>query len=128
MPIPERGCKPAFPAARRFVASKLATLGAEHMTEATQLTVRSIDAAGIPTAYIDVGTGDAVLMIHGSGPGASAISTWRGTIPALHGRRAVGLDLAGFGASSPRGEIAYTVSTWAQQCFALLDALGIERT
>jgi 2-hydroxymuconate-semialdehyde hydrolase len=98
------------------------------MIDSAELALHSVDVAGVRTAYVDRGSGPAVLMIHGSGPGASAISTWRGNFPALHAHRAVALDLAGFGSSVPLGEVPYTVPAWARQCFALLDALGIERT
>ena len=97
------------------------------MTQTTGLTLEHIALPGIDCAYFDVGSGPAVLGIHGSGPGASAISTWRGNVPALVGNhRVIGIDLAGFGASTTTGDVPYTVPTWAQQCFALLDALGID--
>ena len=38
----------------------------------------TIDVAGVATNYHDVGEGDPVLLIHGSGPGVSAWANWRG--------------------------------------------------
>lgn len=38
---------------------------------------------GILTNYLDAGTGDPVVLVHGSGPGVSAYANWRLTIPAL---------------------------------------------
>ena len=35
------------------------------------------------TNYHDVGTGEPVLLLHGSGAGVSAWANWRGLIPVL---------------------------------------------
>lgn len=98
------------------------------MMQAIDFTRKHVALPGVNCAYIDEGSGPAVLSIHGSGPGAGAISTWRGNVAALAGNhRVIALDLAGFGGSTTIGDVPYTVPTWARQCFALLDALGIER-
>lgn len=97
------------------------------MTQTMDLTLKHVTLPGVECAYFDEGSGPVVLCIHGSGPGASAVSTWRNNVPALAGtHRVIGLDLVGFGASTAIGDVPYTVPTWAQQCFALLDALGID--
>ena len=57
-----------------------------------------ISAAGIDTNYHDQGAGEAVILLHGSGPGVSAWTNWRRVIPALAPAfRVLAPDMAGFG-------------------------------
>jgi len=76
------------------------------------------------------GRGEAVLFIHGSGPGATGLSNWQLALPEL-GRHFLCLapDLVGYGESThpdppPRGVRAW-VRVWVDQLLGLLDALGI---
>jgi 2-hydroxymuconate-semialdehyde hydrolase len=75
---------------------------------------------------------EAVLFLHGSGPGVTAWSNWQFALPALDGQfHCIAPDLAGFGATdhpkdSPSGMRAW-MRLWVDQCVALLDALKIER-
>lgn len=63
-----------------------------------------IDADGIRTNYHHVGSGEPVLLIHGSGPGVSAWANWRMTLPALAKRyRVIAPDMVGFGFTEPAG-------------------------
>ncbi|WP_243095089.1 alpha/beta fold hydrolase [Thermus thalpophilus] len=78
------------------------------------------------------GEGEAVLFIHGSGPGATAWSNWQLALPEL-GRDYLCLapDLVGYGESQhpdppPRGVRGW-MRLWVDQLLALLDALGLER-
>ena len=88
----------------------------------------SINAAGIQTNYHDVGTGDPVLLIHGSGPGVSAWANWRLTIPELAKQcRVIAPDMAGFGFSERPANAVYNMDNWVAQAVGLLDALGIEK-
>ena len=87
-----------------------------------------INAAGIQTNYHDVGQGDPVLLIHGSGPGVSAWANWRLTIPDLAQQyRVIAPDMAGFGFSERPENYQYNMQNWVSQAVGLLDALGIER-
>lgn len=89
---------------------------------------RSIEAGGVRTNYHDQGQGEAVLLIHGSGPGVSAWANWRLGIPALAQRfRVIAPDMAGFGFSERRPDAVYDLDHWVAQALGLLDALGIER-
>ena len=45
-----------------------------------------IDAGGIRTRYLEQGSGPALILIHGSGPGADAWANWRQTLPAFADR------------------------------------------
>lgn len=60
---------------------------------------RRIDVAGVEIHYVDTGTGDPVVLLHGN-PTSSYL--WRNIIPHLHDRyRCLAPDLAGMGASCP---------------------------
>jgi len=43
----------------------------------------TIVAGGIATNYLEAGSGDPVVLIHGSGPGVTAYANWRLVLPAL---------------------------------------------
>lgn len=86
----------------------------------------SVVANGIRTNYHDVGSGEPVLMIHGSGPGVSAWANWRLPMPELAKRfRVIAPDMVGFGYSQRPEGIRYDLDTWVDQAVGLLDALGI---
>ncbi|WP_020394561.1 alpha/beta fold hydrolase [Thiolinea disciformis] len=88
----------------------------------------SIQAAGILTNYHDVGSGEPVLLIHGSGPGVSAWANWRLTMPSLaEAFRVIAPDMAGFGFSERPENYTYNMDNWVTQALGLLDALGIQR-
>ncbi len=88
----------------------------------------TIAAAGLRTNCHDVGQGDPVLLIHGSGPGVSAWANWRLVMPALaQQRRVIAPDMAGFGYSERPAGFAYGLDAWVRQAVGLLDALGIAR-
>ncbi|WP_250286865.1 alpha/beta fold hydrolase [Frankia sp. CiP1_Cm_nod2] len=89
---------------------------------------RTVDAGGIPTHYHDLGSGDPVLLLHGSGPGVSAWANWRLTIPVLAQRfRVIAPDIVGFGHTGRPADIHYSLATWIDHTWALLDALELER-
>ena len=80
------------------------------------------------TNYHDVGEGDVVLLIHGSGPGVSAWANWRLTIPKLAKQfRVIAPDMMGFGFSERPEGCIYTMRNWVKQLIDLMDALDIER-
>lgn len=73
--------------------------------------------------------GRTVVLVHGSGPGASGYSNFKLNAPALaaQGYRVLLPDLPGFGYSSKPEDIDYTTDFFAEHLTALLDGLGIER-
>ncbi len=88
----------------------------------------SVRANGITTNYLEAGSGDPVLLIHGSGPGVSAYANWRLTIPALaESNRVLAMDMVGFGFSERPTGATYGLTTWVDQAVGFLDALGIEK-
>jgi 4,5:9,10-diseco-3-hydroxy-5,9,17-trioxoandrosta-1(10),2-diene-4-oate hydrolase len=92
--------------------------------------------------YVDAGggvrihfqdTGEAqkgtVLFVHGSGPGASGYSNFKGNYPYLnqHGYRTLVPDLLGYGYSTKPTEGTFTMKDVAAQFLALVDSLGLEK-
>ena len=88
----------------------------------------SVPAAGVATNYHDHGSGEPVLLIHGSGPGVSAWANWRGVIPELSARRrVVAPDIVGFGFTERPETFAFTRENWVDHLVGFLDALELER-
>jgi len=86
---------------------------------------------GITMHYHEAGGGErgAVLFIHGSGPGASGWSNFKGNYPSLaeRGYRTIVPDTMGYGYSTKPEEGAFSLDDVAAQYKALLDSLGIDR-
>ena len=98
-------------------------------TTSVEATGQTIEAGGILTHYHDVGSGDPVLLLHGSGPGVSAWANWQHNIPVLAERyRVIAPDLVGFGYTQRPDDVYYSLATWIDHVWAFLDALGIDRT
>jgi len=86
----------------------------------------TVDAGGIKTNYLEAGSGPAVVLVHGSGPGVTAYANWRLVVPALAQRfRVIAPDMAGFGFSERPEKADYGVDLWTEQVAGLLDALNI---
>lgn len=83
---------------------------------------------GIRTNFHDMGSGDPVVLIHGSGPGVSAWANWRLTLPVLSERyRVLAPDVLGFGYTERPHRPTYDLDTWTGHLVGFLDALGLER-
>jgi 2-hydroxymuconate-semialdehyde hydrolase len=93
-----------------------------------------VDVAGVPTAVIDTGgpagggpAGAApppVLLLHGSGPGVTAMANWRPVLPALSAdRRVIAPDQLGFGGTASGDPRTYGRAAWTDHALALLDTL-----
>ena len=80
---------------------------------------QTVDVCGVATNYHDVGVGDPVLLIHGSGPGVTAWANWRLTMPALAERlRVVAPDVPGFGYTERTGTVPYDLDGWTDHLVA----------
>jgi pimeloyl-ACP methyl ester carboxylesterase len=89
---------------------------------------KTILAGDIETNYHEAGDGEPVICIHGSGPGVSAWSNWRLTLPYLGERLHVfAYDQVGFGYSSLPTWSAYPLACWTDHLLAFMDAAGIEQ-
>ena len=96
------------------------------MTTSTAVVQRTIDAGGIDTSYLEAGSGDPVIMLHGSGPGVSGLANWQHNITALSQRfHVLAPDIVGFGATERPEDIIYSLRTWTDHVWAFLDAHGI---
>lgn len=88
---------------------------------------KSIQAGGVRTNYHDQGAGDAVVLIHGSGPGVTAWANWRLLLPELSkDRRVIAPDMLGFGYTERPTAFAFDKEAWVGQVIDLIDALGLE--
>jgi 3-oxoadipate enol-lactonase len=84
---------------------------------------RHIVVNGVRLAYVDVGTGPAVLFVHGF---MADRTMWSEQVVALEGWRRIVPDLRGMGLSeAPEGR--YGMAVYADDLAALLDALDVER-
>jgi 4,5:9,10-diseco-3-hydroxy-5,9,17-trioxoandrosta-1(10),2-diene-4-oate hydrolase len=91
-----------------------------------------VDVGGdISMHYHEAGSGDrgVILFAHGSGPGASGWSNFKGNYPFLaeHGYRTIVPDTMGYGYSTKPEDGAFSLDDVAAQYKALLDALNVDR-
>src|SRR6201995_3025460 len=100
----------------------------------TELAPTEVDVAGVRTAVIDTGdpagpgpAAPPVLLLHGSGPGVTALANWRPVIPALAAeRRVIAPDQRVFGGTATGEPRTYGRQAWTDHALALLDTLGLD--
>ncbi|MDP9326110.1 MAG: alpha/beta hydrolase [Candidatus Dormibacteraeota bacterium] len=86
-------------------------------------TVRYVDVEGRRTRYLDVGTGEPMLLVHGWIGSAENFHKW---VPALEERRRMIIpDLPGFGETPPL-EGRHDVAAMARFLDAFVKAIGLE--
>lgn len=73
---------------------------------------------GINVHYWEGGSGFPILLLHGSGPGASTIGNWRKVLEPLATRYHIyAMDLIGFGKSGRKASPPYfDIPLWQRQC------------
>lgn len=93
-----------------------------------QFDENTFDFEGCKVHYITGGHGFPVLMLHGTGPGASTIGNWRMVLEPLARRyRVYAMDLIGFGKSSRRPAPPYfDITLWIRQTREMLARIGTE--
>lgn len=84
---------------------------------------------GLRLHYLDVGEGPVVVWLHGSGPGASGYSNFKGNYPAFAeaGFRNIVLDLPGFGRSDKPADVHYDLDFFVSNLNAFLKTIGVAR-
>jgi pimeloyl-ACP methyl ester carboxylesterase len=97
-----------------------------------------LDVDGVQTFFMERGDGEAVVLIHGSAPGASAHGSWQPNLDPLAraGFWVIAYDQPGFGQSglptaspratdSPRDASAASLALRVRHARAFVDALGL---
>ncbi|GAA3654283.1 alpha/beta hydrolase [Nonomuraea antimicrobica] len=97
-------------------------------------TARTVEIDGVATSVIDTGeppsgaSAPPLLLLHGSGPGVTALANWRQIIPVLSAsRRVIAPDQLGFGGTATGEPRTYGRGAWTGHALALLDQLGVDR-
>ena len=88
---------------------------------------RTVTVAGKPIFFAEAGTGPAVVMLHGGGPGASGASNYSRNIDALAKNfRVIVPDMPGYGRSTKGVDQSDPFGYLADMIRGLLDELGID--
>jgi 2-hydroxy-6-oxonona-2,4-dienedioate hydrolase/4,5:9,10-diseco-3-hydroxy-5,9,17-trioxoandrosta-1(10),2-diene-4-oate hydrolase len=91
------------------------------------LTEHTVTAAGKPMFVAESGTGPAVVMLHGGGPGASGVSNYSRNIDALaENFRVIVPDMPGYGRSAKGVDHDDPFGYLADAIRGLLDVLGVD--
>ncbi len=89
---------------------------------------RFVEVGGIRIHYNEVGSGEPLVLIHGSGPGASGWANFSRNMEPLSKRfRAICIDLPGFGKSDMKPAGVPIPGWWADVVGKFLDALDIPK-
>lgn len=97
---------------------------------AAELTSRQIETSLGAINVTEVGEGMPFVLLHGGGPGASALANYRANLPAFEGFRVILPDQPGFGGSylpseADLAERSITEIT-VDALYQVLDALGVD--
>ena len=88
-----------------------------------------VELDGIRTCYIEAGEGPPVILIHGSGPGVSALANWRGTLQSdlVDRYRLIAPDIVGFGKTTTPEDFELSHEARVQHLIQFLDAMEVDR-
>ena len=99
------------------------------MAEQRPEIANSIQTGDFKTNYHDLGKGDIITFIHGSGPGVTAWANWGRLFPLIKDDfRIIAPDMSGFGYTERVPGKKNNVIVWVKQIIDLMDALKIEKT
>ncbi|TDG12055.1 alpha/beta fold hydrolase [Seongchinamella unica] len=86
-------------------------------------------ANGYKIHYLDEGTGEVVVFLHGSGPGASGYSNFKGNYPMLveAGYRCIIPDHIGYGFSDKPDDVDHPLSFFVECIKQTLDCAGVDK-
>lgn len=87
-----------------------------------------IEAGGYRTHYHEAGSGEALVFVHGSGPGVTAWANWRLALPVFAEHyHVLAPDVLGFGYSDRPEGITYGKDVWVNHLIAFLDAKNLKK-
>lgn len=87
---------------------------------------KTITVDGIETYYQDVGDGQPVIFIHGSGPGVSAWANWRLNLgPISQISRCIAPDMVGFGRTIAPKNYEFSMKNWVKHLHGLSRELDL---
>lgn len=87
-----------------------------------------VEVDGTRIHYNDAGDGEPLIMLHGSGPGASGWSNFHRNVDALaQAHRVLCMDMPGWGRSDPREKGIDFLAWFADKVCGFMDALDIDR-
>lgn len=83
---------------------------------------------GVETNFLHFGSGEPVVLLHGSGAGVSAWANWHLAIPALSKKfNVVAPDMPGFGYTERKPGQRYDMKFWVAHLEAFLDSMEIDQ-
>ncbi len=88
---------------------------------------RTVTVAGVDTHYLEAGSGETLVLIHGGGSGADAEGNWQGCIPGYaKAFRVVAPDMVGFGRSAKPDPASYNYGQTRRvdHMIAFVEAVG----
>jgi pimeloyl-ACP methyl ester carboxylesterase len=92
----------------------------------TALTEHTVDVDGQPIFYAEKGSGPALILLHGGGPGASGMSNYARNVDALAAHhRVIVPDMPGYGRSTKRLDQSDPFGALAAAMRGLLDVLDV---
>ena len=87
-----------------------------------------VTVSGHQTAYFECGSGEPLLLLHGSGPGVSGWTNWGGVMAELGQHFHVYVpDIAGFGFTEFKEGTTYDIKFWVNHLVEFMDAVGIDK-
>lgn len=98
------------------------------MSEKRPEIANSVRTGEFSTNYHDIGQGETVVFLHGSGPGVTAWANWNKLFPLLKDDfRILAPDMVGFGFTERPEKPVYSMNAWVKQTIDFFDAMKIER-
>lgn len=96
------------------------------MTRSAVISDHYVDIPNFRVHYLEAGTGHPVVLLHGSGPGATAHTNFAENIaPLAEHFRVIAIDMPGWGESDTQTE--KTGRDHVAALIAILDAVGVEK-